>query len=164
VCFVSGRRTVRNIHNQLDTIFIVDTFYYEVDNPIPVYVVKRDTIYIYDTINFPTPSTPEEVLVDFSNTYVYQDTVEFEDFGFTIEEHVSENRLTHREVEATYQKQVIELTGLFLGADISKNTFTPEISYVRKGWEYSLGYQFGFDFPNSISIGLKKRLWKPSTK
>jgi hypothetical protein len=165
--FYLGKITSKSIRNQTDTLLLYDTVWREVikEKPVPKYVKIHDTIYIYDILIHEVPDIADtaEVLVDYSNTFIYSDTIDLEDLELSIEETVTNNRLTDRDIEYRITKPTIynQMSGLFIGADASLNSLTPEISYIKNGFEYSLGYSFGSNF---LSIGLKKQIWKPSSK
>jgi len=153
--------------NPIDTVIVVDTVWYavEVEKPIPYKVIVTDTVYIYDTIKFkvPVPADTSNILADYNRYFVYNDTLNYPDLNLILEEVIYNNRLDYRSVryQNLRETKIIHnhLRGWYIGADITAMALKPEITYINRDWAYSVGFDVRFNQPNSLSIGLKKKVF-----
>ena len=138
-----------------------DSIIYEFDTiPIPVpykvtsyvHTVTHDTIYVHDSIML-TPSIDTAlILSDWIKTRLYKDTISNEDLNIYLNEEVTQNRITNREV--SYQilrPQLIQNNpALYLGGYIYNGGVSINASYFRKNWYASAGYD---PFNKAVFIG-----------
>ncbi len=130
-----------------------DSIIYHIDSvkvPVPYETVKythtvtTDTLFLYDSIMLTPTIDSALILSDWLKTRYYKDTITNSDLSIYLNETVTQNRITDRDV--SYQilrpETIIKkpVNSLYIGGYLYNSGVVPYAQYNRSNWSVSAGY------------------------